>query len=102
MTASPFSETPSKLPRFTFQTSSASRPVVAASPFMMHPPVKTSAVWASTYEPVLDAPRAPCFPFVGPAAGEDFGGSALEIRAVDRRAAGEKRHADRGPQHRRQ
>ena len=46
--------TPSKLPRSTFHASSASRPVVAASPFMMQPPAKTSAVRASTYVPVIE------------------------------------------------
>ena len=30
----------------------------AASPFMMHPPVKISAVRASTYEPLIDVPPA--------------------------------------------
>src|SRR5262249_24869867 len=38
----------------TFQASSASRPVVAASPFMTQAPVNTSAVLASTYVPVTD------------------------------------------------
>src|SRR3954471_21723639 len=54
-TARPSTETPLIWPRSTFHASSASRPVVAASPFIMQAPAKTSAVLASTYVPVTDA-----------------------------------------------
>ena len=39
---------PLKLPRSTFHASTACLPMVSASLFMMQPPVKTSAVRAST------------------------------------------------------
>src|SRR3954454_24419066 len=54
-TARPSSETPFTWPRSIFHASSASRPVVAASPFMTQAPANTSAVRASTYVPVTDA-----------------------------------------------
>ena len=50
--------TPLKLPRSTFQASTACLPTVSASLFMMQPPVKTSAVRASTYAP-LTVPLPP-------------------------------------------
>src|SRR5579872_2186804 len=58
-TARPSTGTPFSWPFSIFQASSASRPVVAASPFMMQAPVNTSAVLASTYVPVTDAGLAP-------------------------------------------
>src|SRR5262245_60250996 len=57
-TASPSSATPFTWPRSTFHASSASRPVVAASPFMTQAPANTSAVLASTYVPVTAGPLA--------------------------------------------
>src|SRR3954471_19567681 len=54
-TARPSSVTPFTSPRSTFHASSASRPVVAASPFMTQAPANTSAVLASTYVPVTVA-----------------------------------------------
>src|SRR5229473_3518862 len=47
----PSSATPLKLPRSTLHASTASRPIVSASLAMTQPPVKTSAVRASTYDP---------------------------------------------------
>ena len=59
-TDSPSSEMPLKLPRSTFQARTACLPAVSASLPMMQPPVKTSAVRASTYFPLSEAPlRAP-------------------------------------------
>ena len=52
-------------PRSTFHASSASRPVVAASPFMMQAPANTSAVLASTYVPVTVAGFAASAPASG-------------------------------------
>ena len=52
----PSSEMPLKLPRSTFQASTACLPTVSASLLMMQPPVKTSAVRASTYLPLIDVP----------------------------------------------
>src|SRR3954468_17081562 len=54
-TASPSSDTPFNWQRPTFHASSASRPVVAASPFMTQAQAKTSAVLASTYVPLTVA-----------------------------------------------
>src|SRR5882672_4316257 len=53
-TDSPSIAIPLKLPLSTFHASSACLPIVSASLFMMQPPVKTSAVRASTYAPVTD------------------------------------------------
>src|SRR5687768_12698187 len=58
MTARPSSVTPLTCPRSTFHARSASRPGVAASPFMMQAPANTSAVLASTYVPVTAGPVA--------------------------------------------
>src|SRR2546428_13128181 len=47
----PSIETPLNVPRSTFHASTACLPTVSASLPMMQPPVKTSAVRASTYAP---------------------------------------------------
>src|ERR671937_3054841 len=49
----PSSATPLNVPRSTFQASTACLPTVSASLPMMQPPVKTSAVRASTYSPLI-------------------------------------------------
>src|SRR5437867_11684336 len=45
---------PLKLPRSTFHAGTAGLPTVSASLFITQPPVKTSAVRASTYAPVTE------------------------------------------------